>query len=490
MIKIDNISKQFKNKDVLKNISFNLSENKIIGLIGENGSGKTTLLNIIAGLIPPDQGKIEKQNEKIEYLPQNIFFEKNETIEDFLLKKITQEKYYKIKFALKEVGLENININKIANNLSGGQKTRLYISSFIISDTIPTTLLLDEPTNNLDIDGIIWLEQFLINFKGNVLFTSHDRSLLDKVANKIIELHQGKIKIYGGNFSFYKIQKEIEFQAYKKMYAVQDKKIKKIQTDVKNIEEKAHQGEKIFSSRNPYQRRKIKKSVKQAVSRKNKLEKFLNSNQNLQKPEEKTNYYINLSKQIYSDKILLNVKNLSKLFDENIIFKNVTFYIGGKDRVWLSGLNGSGKTTLLKIINNEILKSEGEIEIGNQINIGYFSQDRQDLNPKNTIIEEFELIGLDQTESYKLAISFGFEKDELTKKINELSTGQKAKIAFAKLTTGNYQLLILDEPTNHLEIETREIIENALNRYKGGILVASHDKYFLEKIEINKIISL
>lgn len=489
MIKIDTISKHFGDKTVLKNISFALGSNEIVGLIGDNGVGKTTLFKIILKDIEADEGTVEIQKEVFGYLPQNPQFPPNMTVNQFLTNKVG-EKEYKINKVLDQVGLSALDRTTQVKKLSGGQKTRIYLVSLLLSDPKPTTLLLDEPTNNLDIEGIECLEEFLTTFKGIVFLISHDRTLLDNVAEKIIELDGGKIKIYGGNYSFYRKQKEIEKKAYERMYIAQEKKVAQIEGNIKQMQEKASSGEKQFSSGMPYQRRKIKKSAEQAVHRKEKLEKFLKSEKRLEKPEGKIKYFIQLAGKTNSDKTLMYAKNIIKTFNGKIILNNISFHIRGNERIWLAGLNGSGKTTLLKILINEIKKDSGQIEYGNNVNIGYFSQDRQDLNPENTLLDEFVNIGLSLTEGYKLAIKFYFKRNELVKQIKELSMGQKAKVVFAKLTTGNYQLLILDEPTNHLEIRTREILEEALSNYQGGILVSSHDRFFLEKIGINRIVIL
>ncbi|NMB83915.1 ABC-F family ATP-binding cassette domain-containing protein [Candidatus Roizmanbacteria bacterium] len=491
MVKINNISKQFADKTVLKSVSFNLSHGEIIGLIGENGSGKTTILKIINGSLSPDDGRIEKQNETIGYLGQNPDFPPGISVGEFLRGKINSQEEYKIELVLRRVGLFSISFQTLTHSLSGGEKTRLYLASLLIADPTPTTLLLDEPTNNLDIDGINWLEEFLTEFGGNVILVSHDRSLLDNVADKIIELSDGAIKTYGGNYSFYREQKEIEEKAYERLYVAQQKKIAKIEEDIKTTETRARQGEINFGSGMPYQRRKIRKSAQQSVHRKKKLQKFLSSEKRLEKPEEKIKYFISLAAgQSHSEKTLIYAKNIDKSFGEKKVLDKLTFHLSGGERVWLAGLNGSGKSTLMKIIIGKIKMDGGSLEIGNNIKIGYFSQDHQDLDYENTVLDEFLKTGLAKTDCYKLAISFSFQKEELTKKIKDLSMGQRAKVAFAKLTTGQYQLLVLDEPTNHLEIKTREVIEEALNHYRGGLLVASHDRFFLERIGINKIINL
>lgn len=491
MLTLNDIHKQFGEKILFKKIHLSIGQGEVCGLVGENGTGKTTLLRIMAAEILPDTGSIDIQNEVIGYLPQTPEFSKGVTVNQFLYSKIAREdEKYKADIVLNEVELDTIDRTMEATRLSGGQKTRLYLASLLLSDPEPTILLLDEPTNNLDIEGIDWLEQFLTSFKGGVVLTSHDRSLLDNVVDTILEVSDQAIAKYGGNYSFYREQKEIEREAYERRYSAQQKQIKRIAEDIEHMKVRARAGEVTFSSRMPYQRAKIRKSAQQAVHRQKKLEKFLESEQKLEKPEEKIRHSIRLSGEVHSDKSIIFVKNISKAYKDKKVLKDISFHISGREHVWLAGLNGSGKTTLLSILNDEIKPDKGEIEIGNNIRIGYFSQDRNDLDEQETILSELMKLNISQTEAYKLALRYNFETEELNTKISTLSTGQKAKVAFAKLTTGNYQLLILDEPTNHLEISTRELIEDALYAYNGALLVSSHDRFFLERIGVDRIVVL
>ncbi len=488
-MQIKDISKQFGETRILDHVSFTVGAGEITGLVGKNGSGKTTLLKIIRGEVEPDDGKIRLDNETIGYLPQNPLFGMHETVKGFLSKSIAPGENYRIDMVMERTGLTDIDRDAFANSLSGGQKTRLFLASLLISQPEPSILLLDEPTNSLDVAGFAWLEDFLLSFPGGVLLVSHDRTLLDNTADKIIELNRGSIKTYGGNYSFYRERKEAEKQAYERMYSVQQKKIERIERDIISLQTRARQGEQQFGSGSPYERRKIRKSAEQSVHRKRKLEKFLKSETRLEKPEEHIKHFITLSGKTHPGKTLLYVKGLSKSFGKPVL-SNLSFHIGGQERVWLAGANGSGKSTLLQILAGRETQGAGTIETGNGVKTGYYSQDQQELHEEKTILEVFLDMGLTQTDSYKLAMRFGFDKKELLKKVRELSLGQKAKVAFAKLTHGNYHLLLLDEPTNHLDIDTRETIEQALRRFSGGIMVASHDRFFLERIGIGRAIAL
>jgi ATPase subunit of ABC transporter with duplicated ATPase domains len=491
MIQLSGITKRFGDKTVLENVNLTFGNKEIIGLVGENGAGKTTLFNIILQTIQPDSGNVQVQNEVVGYLPQHPEFPESATVESFLNGSIIPGEEYRIDVALHQTGLTDLDKTQSATQLSGGQKTRLYLAKILLSDPELTFLLLDEPTNNLDIEGVEWLENFLVSFDGTVLLTSHDRALLDNVADTIIELEKGKASVFGGNYTFYAEQKEIQKEAYERMYVAQQKKITRLQEDIDEIKTRSKAGEKQFSSRAPGVRRKIRKKAQQAVARQKRLEKFLASEKNLQKPEEKIRGSIQLTEKTHPGKTMLFVQHVVKELGGQRILKDVSLHIGGAERVWLAGLNGSGKSTLFKLITGELKPDGGTIEIGTNVTIGYFSQERQDITPENTILDELQTsLDMTPTEAYKLAIKFAFHEDELKQKISQLSMGQKAKIAFAKLTSGKYTFLLLDEPTNHLEIATREILEAGLRHFEGAILVSSHDRYFLENIEVSRTIVL
>lgn len=480
MLSVRDISKEYSDHSLFSHINFSVEENEVVGLVGNNGVGKSTLLQIIAGSIEPTEGKVNLQDEIVGYLSQYPQFIE-QTVKDFLSSLYPE---YEHKRVLSEVSLEYLSDSQFVTSLSGGEKTKLYLAKLLLQN--PTFLLLDEPTNNLDLEGLVWLENFIAGFRGGILLTSHDRYFLDETVDTIFELEKGEIKKYGGNYSFYREQKEIEQEAYKRAYEAQQKKIKHIQEDIESMEGRARAGEKQFGSRMPYQRRKIRKSAQQMVSRKKRLEMLLLSEKHLAEPALLKPKYIHLDGSIPSQKSVVTVKELSFGYTQQEILRTVNFSIMGSDRIWLSGKNGSGKTTLLNILLGNIHQTSGSIEWGNGIRTGYFTQERDDLNQSSTVVEALMKTGLSQTDAYKLALKFNFEVDDLKKQISELSVGQRAKVSFALLTSGIYQFLILDEPTNHLEIETREVIERALTDFGGALLVVSHDRYFLEQIGITK----
>lgn len=482
MLHIKNISKQYSHNLILDDVSLTLKQGEIVGIVGKNGVGKSTLLKILAGLEKTDLGNLELDGT-VAYLPQYFEF-KDQSIREFLV-----AVDHKSLAALAKVGLTNINLDQKCELLSGGEKTRLYFASLLVKEDLPQILLLDEPTNNLDINSLEWLEKFIKDFKGIVVLTSHDRYFLDKVVTKIVELEVGKLKVFGGNYSFYKSQIKIAEQAYERAFKDQQVYVDTVKQNIATYKEIALRGEKEFTSRNPYEKKKAGKAARAARVRERKLEKLLDSTDYLDKPETRKNYGVRLFGELPKGKLVLRVSSISKSINSNQTLNNVSFEIFGNERVWLQGKNGSGKSTLLKILVGDLQADSGDITIGKDIKVGYFSQDST-LNPNSDGLSQLLNTGASETLIYKMAAHMRLRDADLKKSINSLSRGQIAKIEFLKLIVSDCQLLVLDEPTNHLEIETREDIEGALSQFGGAILVASHDRYFIDQLDVTSKISL
>lgn len=486
MLIVNSLSKSFGEHIVLDNVSFSLKSGEVVGLVGKNGSGKTTLFEIITGKITPDRGKVETEKETIGYLPQHFNFS-NETIEEFL--SVPIEESHKINTALKQVGLNGIDLKQRAVNLSGGQKTKLYLARILLNNPIPTTLLLDEPTNNLDFKGLNWLENLLQKFEGSVLVTSHDRAFLDNVTDRTLELSDSKIKSYGGNYSFYREQKLEQEKAELERYQRNTEEIKRLERQIREKKEHAlrvHRKDKPARDNDKFAAGFFAQKSSVIARQAKGMESRLSQMESLEKLESYKPYRSNFTGNVHSNKTVIEVDNISKSFNTVSVLKNVTFSVSGNTHVWLAGENGSGKSTLLKIIAGQLKPNLGEVRLGVEIKAGYFSQEISQMNETKSGLEELMSTGATETDSYKYAARLHLKGNDLKKKLSELSRGQRAKIEFTKLLLSNNQLLILDEPTNHLEVNTREEIEEALKRYEGAILVASHDRYFLEELGIDQ----
>ncbi len=444
-IQVSKLSKSYGGQEVLKEVSFVVNNGERIALLGKNGSGKSTLFKILMGEEMLDAGHVTFNPKivQIGYLPQ-----------------ITDDK----------------------SPLSSGEKLKKKFQEILISK--PDILLLDEPTNHLDQKGMLWLEREAKSFPGPVLIVSHDRNFLDKVSDKILELENGKIKVYGGNYSLYKQQKQLEQEILAQNYSRQQKEIEKLQKALIAKRQKVEKGQTNASP--PRDNDKFAKffftnRVGRIFGRQiQALENRIKSIEKIDKPETNWELKALFKPEIESGQTIVQTKNI--IYKH--ILKDLSFVIQKDQRVALVGDNGSGKTTLLKIILAEIKPDSGEIIIGNNVQIGYLSQEHQELNSQKIVLDELASENIDKAESYKLLRRFLLPPEKINQPVKLLSSGEKAKLLLAKIMTSGANFIILDEPTNHLDIPSREAIEEAIANYSGTLLVVSHDKYFLDRIDI------
>lgn len=470
LLDVNNVYKSIGPIDLLESISFKLYKGDKSGIIGVNGSGKSTLIKIITGKIKVNKGNVNTFG-KIGYLPQNLYFSKNIKVKDFLENIFDYNEFLKtlnsFEFKLDELLNQNI------NTLSGGEKTKLFLAKIIAND--PDILLLDEPTNNLDWQSIEIVEEYINQFKGGVLLISHDRHFLDHVVTEVYELDNKKLKKYSGNFSFYANEKRLEKERAKIEYEEYIKTKRKLEEAARIQMERANKYNDI--SKDDFQRHKASKIAKRSKAIISRLED-MDIQERPFKPKE-----VNIKIDSINEKtstFLVRGTNISKTYDKTI-FKNLSFQIKNGNRIALIGKNGSGKSTLLKAILG-IENISGDISISPSTKIGYFSQEIDTLNWENTILEELKQIQIDETYIRTMLGSMLFRRDDVYKRIGDLSFGEKVRVAFTKLVMSENNLLLLDEPTNFLDIPTREAIELALLNYNGAILFVSHDRYFINKV--------
>ena len=362
---------------------------------------------------------------------------------------------------LKGLGFTESEFDTPIHTLSGGQKTRVALSRILL--TQPDIILLDEPTNHLDMEAIRWLETFLSNYRGAVLIVSHDRYFLDRVVSKVIEIESGNSQTFLGNYSQYAEKKKAQRDAQMKLYLNQQQEIK-------------HQEEVITKLRS-FNR---EKSIRRAESR----EKMLDKIERVEKPVVlNSRMRISLEPEVISGNDVLTIENLSKSFENKPLFRNLNLSIQRGEVVGLLGANGTGKTTLLKIINRHLRPDSGKIHYGAKVSIGYYDQEQHVLNDEKTIFDEISdaYPKLTNTRIRNVLAAFLFTGDRVFQKIGTLSGGEKGRVSLAKLMLSNANFLILDEPTNHLDIQSREILEDAINDYEGTVFYVSHDRYFINQ---------
>ena len=499
------ITKAFGGDTILQDINFIINEGEKAALIGINGAGKTTLLKIITGEYEADSGEVVLQRgatmgylsqvidvtsrrtiyeemldakkdiiemeQKIHTLEQDISRLSGEKLENamesysLLTDRFEKSNGYawksEIVGVLKGLGFTEAEFDTPIHTLSGGQKTRVALSRILL--TQPDIILLDEPTNHLDMDAIRWLETFLSNYRGSVLIVSHDRYFLDRVVSKVIEIEAGKSQTFLGSYSQYAEKKKAQRDAQMKLYLNQQQEIR-------------HQ-EDVITKLRSFNR---EKSIRRAESR----EKMLNKMELVDKPVVlNSRMRISLEPEVISGNDVLTIENLSNSFENKPLFRNLNLSIHRGEVVGLLGANGTGKTTLLKIINRHLRPDSGKIHYGAKVSIGYYDQEQHVLNDENTIFDEISdaYPKLTNTRIRNVLAAFLFTGDRVFQKIGTLSGGEKGRVSLAKLMLSNANFLILDEPTNHLDIQSREILEDAINDYEGTVFYVSHDRYFINQ---------
>lgn len=512
LIDLIEISKKFGEKIVLDEINFSVNQGERVAIIGKNGEGKSTLMNIILEKILPDNGRVIKQNFlNISMLNQTPNFDANLSVKEALnyeLKEIFEalNEYEKIlseisqnhtnnallqrqneliKFIDSKDGwqienkinrvLKNFNLeifeNRTINSLSGGEIRRVQLGALILK--MPDVLLLDEPTNHLDVYMVRFLEEMLLNSRQTIIFISHDRYFIDKIATRLIEIENGKIRNFDGGYGYY-LQKKQEILA--------------------NLQKSHETLIKLLKSEEEWLRRGVKARLKRNEGRKERI--FAMREEAKKNPGILKRAKIELQRagakntnlDSNRQKMIFEIKNLSKVINEKTLFCDFNTRVLQKERIGIVGPNGSGKSTLLKILQGEILPTTGEIKKGD-LNIGYFDQSRNFLDDDKTLIETFCPQGGDHIwvkghfmHVYGYLKNFLFPKEFLDKKIGVLSGGEKNRVGLALLFSKNYDVLILDEPTNDLDIATINILEEYLLEFEGAILLVSHDRYFVDKI--------
>ncbi|EAH1419783.1 ABC transporter ATP-binding protein [Listeria monocytogenes] len=516
LLQVQQISKFFGAEVILDNIKLEVKTGDRIALVGRNGAGKSTLLKIIAGKMSYDGGTISKpKSVEIGYLAQNTGLESSKTIWDEMLSVFDSlrkmeadlrkmelrlgepelyndpEKYQALmtdydtlQHTFKESGgyTYEAEIRSVLNglrfypedyeveiaSLSGGQKTRLALAKLLLAKQ--DILVLDEPTNHLDIETLAWLETYLQNYHGSLLIVSHDRYFLDKVVNQVYEISRTKIDHYKGNYSSFVNQKQAKLEQMWKEFDKQQKQIAKLED---------------FVARNIVRA----STTKRAQSRRKQLEK-MDVLGRPQGDEKAAHFGFQFEKQTGKDVLMVDQLSIGYAKD-NRIASNLTFEMKRQDSLALVGPNGIGKSTLLKTLIRDIPALSGEFHFGAGVKIGYYDQEQAKLTSNKTVLMELwdDYPELNEVNVRTTLGNFLFSDDDVLKNVQSLSGGEKARLALAKLTLLEANVLILDEPTNHLDIESKEVLEAALIDFEGTILFVSHDRYFINRIA-SKIVEL
>ncbi len=517
-ISVNNLTLRFGTTSILEKVSFSLEENDKLGIIGANGSGKTSLFKLITGEYEAEEGEIyiskgktvgilsqygafsetdasegstalehmyaafpallaaEKRLSELEILladhtdaKHSIYTNEYMSLNDKFIRDGGLEFRGRCRSILQKLGFDDGQINMNASLLSGGQRTRLALAIELCQE--PDILMLDEPTNHLDIETLGWLENYLAQYKKCVMIISHDRYFLDRITNKTLAIEHHRAKLYNGNYTKSMEQRRIDREIYEKHYKDQQKEI-------------ARQEAYIAQQRQWNRER----NIIAAESR----QKMLDKMEKLEAPEtEQRAIRMKFTSAIASGNDVLNVKDLAMSFGSKKLFADLNFLVKRNDRLLIIGPNGCGKSTLIKLMMKKLTATAGKIEEGYNVEIGYYDQENQNLDPDKTVIDELwdHYPTLPEQKIRSTLAWFNFFGEDVFKTVKMLSGGERARLTLSKLILSRMNLLILDEPTNHLDIDSREALETALEDFDGTIIAVSHDRYFIEKLA-SRIIEL
>jgi len=514
MLQLDKITLYFGDRPLFDGISATINPGERIGLVGPNGAGKSTLLKIIAGKQEADSGSVNiSKSATVGYLPQDgvdpdpeltVYQEVEQAFSEILSLREKQEQlqlqldtlnpesdeheqtlneFGQVQHQLENIGsytlqadIERVlmglgfnekDFSRSTTEFSGGWLMRIALAKLLLRQ--PTYLLLDEPTNHLDIESLQWIESFLRNYDGTVIIVSHDRAFLDSVTKRTLALRRGNLDDYAGNFSFYEKKYAEEQELLKKQYENQQKERKQTQEFIDRFRYKATK-------------------AKQVQSRIKQLEKM----EEIELDEEQSEISFSFPPPERSGQVVLKLRDLVKKYDENTVFDGIDYEIERGDKIAVVGPNGAGKSTLIRILAGIEPITDGKREVGYNVTPGYFAQHQaEELDPKNNALEEMRLAGSGENDTKLRTIlgCFLFVGDDVFKKVGVLSGGEKSRVALAKMLLNSGNFLIFDEPTNHLDMQSKNILQQALQQYEGTLMIVSHDRDFLDPI-VNKTLEV
>ena len=512
MISFDKVSKSFAKQDILLNCSFQVNSGERVGIIGANGSGKSTVFKLVLGLEHPDKGQIAKpKNLRLGYLPQDVLQFSGKTVlaqvmdvaeevlaierelsllADLLEKPLPGaeladaaqrqsrllEEYERLggydleakaRKVLGGLGFDEDDMHKPVEEMSGGWAMRVALARILLAE--PDLILLDEPTNHLDLDSLIWLEDYLVHTPSSLMLVSHDRVFLDNVVHKLLELENGQITSYPGDFQHYLEEKEKKIQSHWSAYNHQQEQIRQI---------------KRFIDRN----RARKDRARQVQGRIKMLDKM----DLIKPPTSPDRFSFAFPPPSRAPKVVLELKRIAKSYGEQAVLSDMNLTIQRGDRVALLGPNGTGKTTLVKLMAGVLDPESGQRSLGSGVSIAYFAQQQLELlNPQQTVLESLSSVAgdLGQGQLRNLLGGFLFRNQEVDKRVSVLSGGERSRLLLCQILVQQANFLLLDEPNNHLDIQGRRVLEEALQAYGGTICLVSHDRHLINAVA-NKVFVL
>lgn len=461
LIRLQQVTLSFGGPTLLDKLDFTLLTHERVALVGRNGAGKSTLLSVLANEIAIDSGEIVyRQHLFVSTLPQTVPESTKQSVLQVLTLHAKEAPEHEL---VAWSRLLDISLDTPFDSLSGGQKRRVLLVQALLPK--PDVLLLDEPTNHLDLPTITWLEERLLAFPGSIIFITHDRSFLNRLATRIIELDRGQLRNYPGNYETYQARKQAELTSEATSNALFDKRLAEEEVWIR-------QGIKARRTRNEGRVRALEQMRRDRVQRR----------------ESKALAKMKLSPVQESGKLVIEAKNIAYEYQGKILFKDFSTRIERGDKIGIIGPNGCGKSTLIKILLGEIQPSEGMVRMGTQLVVAYADQLRQQLDLDKTLAQQVSLgdehvtVAGKQIHVNRYLQDFLFTPDQIRAPVSTLSGGERNRLLLARLFTQPANLLVLDEPTNDLDVETLELLENLLVEYQGTLLLVSHDRTFLNNV--------
>lgn len=497
------ILKEFQGEPLTSPLTFNIDENEKIALIGSNGCGKSTLIKMLIGELEPDKGHVTlSKNCTIGYLSQSVISDLSHTLyeeaEEVFKPLMEEEKFledlcekiaedpsntellntyshreplfrekdgynfrYKIRLILNYFKFKEEDYNRPITSFSGGERMKIAFAKLLLLN--PSLLILDEPTNHLDISTIEWLEEYLKSYKGAILFVSHDRYFINSLATRVLEIEKGKLESYSGNYDKYAAEKKVRYESQLKLYLKEEKQKQKLEWFIKFYMPKPR-----FVSRAHDREKKLARLEKTRV----------------EKPTEvKNKVHIDFQGKLRVGKRIFETKELAVGYDKPLI-SDIEFSFFGGDKLAIMGDNGSGKTTFIKTLLGKIKPYSGKICFYDNFNIGYLPQDGLLIRSNKTVLDYFRDLFplLTLQEVYNTLGAFDFSREDDEKIVDNLSGGEKMRLVLSTLVEQKYDILVLDEPTNHLDMMTKEELIEAIGKYKGSIIIISHDRSFVDNL--------
>ncbi|RCW49139.1 ribosomal protection-like ABC-F family protein [Paenibacillus prosopidis] len=521
LVKVKNVNKEWDGVKLFEQVTFEVKEGERLALFGRNGVGKTTLLQGLTGRLPFDGGDIQRllPIEEWGWLDQQAQMDSSLTLLEFvqagtaelfclkreladltlrmqeqetgekMLNRYSElfERYaqldgysweIKAERCLRKLNFDSKVWNVPFSQLSGGQKTKAQLASLMVRE--PKLVVLDEPTNHLDSAALDWLEQWVKAYPGTVVYVSHDRTFIDRTATTILELERNGCRRYPGGYTEYRAQKELELRTQEALYKKQEQEREKLLESIRMYSEWFQQAHKA-AGQHDFLRSKSKKNVSRMHAKESAIERL--DRDKVQKPREEAQLRMQLDTDGFAAATLLRMEDVGFAYEDQVtLFSHLSFSVDRGDRIAVLGPNGAGKSTLLKLATGSLAPITGKVSIHPQTRIGYFEQELGKLENEETILDSLLMLpGMTQSHARTILGCFLFPKEEVFKRIGDLSMGEKCRVAFLKLFFGKANLLVLDEPTNYLDVSTREKVEEALQHYPGAVLLVTHDRYLVRK---------